>query len=442
MAYFNRARVVALMTLCAAMAAPANAHTAPNLPQPIVEWVRREPYFEISGLSYSPDGRSLVYVRRAHGPDGGEAEPPGNVPLDRWFRRHRRTNRWYGTGEVLLIRTSGSTPRHIAYGLRPAFSPDGKRIVFSRLVSPDPDGVSRPTPLAVYNLATARMRTLPAPPGTSFECRGFSPDGRRAYVIISYITGEFATEHESIAELDLGFMALHRVLALQKGHAVESILTCRGVPYVVDSSSLGNYNELTSIRMLNRHGTVAWQQIAEDHVPQFSCSPRADGRLLICQAGLAPMRMDVTQPTTWTLLDPRTRKTERLPWKLNLVMDESTVIGPKGLVILALLRIQDYDETKSLYSNPYGHTLMRAIPAGQHKPIWFWKSVAEIEEYLPESPIAWSPDGKHLALVRRFFDRNKDRFIRSEILMLRLPNRQLHSVPHRPKVPASAGTRP
>jgi TolB protein len=123
--------------------------------------------------SYSPDGKRITFRRVT------------DEPAFRWDLTASARN-----SEVFVMNADGSDPVNIsksaAYDGWPAWSPDGKRIVFSsnragpanigQLYAVDPDG--------------SNLEKLTDGPG-AFVQPSWSPDGRRIYVHQYWETEEF-----------------------------------------------------------------------------------------------------------------------------------------------------------------------------------------------------------------------------------------------------------
>ncbi len=166
-------------------------------------------------LSFSPDGRRILCTFRPNDPiekpgaAGDEAkqragrrpqapafdpeaappkrEPPVCREIDRLHYRadgagfvpKAEPQIWIfdiATGEGTQITTGRRGAAH------PAFSPDGRWIVFARNVQPDPDRDAEKIDLFIVSARGGKPRLLPTPPGPA-GCPRFSPDGARiAYI--------------------------------------------------------------------------------------------------------------------------------------------------------------------------------------------------------------------------------------------------------------------
>lgn len=147
---------------------------------------------EFADVSFSPDGRTIVCNFRPNDPPppeegsaaGSDAKPavPVYRQIDRLFFRLD------GCGflpkaepQIWLFDVRTGVGSQLTRGKRgcygPSFSADGRRIVYSSNIRPDPDLEIAHTDLFVVPARGGRPRRVPTPPGPVYR-PSFSPDGR------------------------------------------------------------------------------------------------------------------------------------------------------------------------------------------------------------------------------------------------------------------------
>jgi dipeptidyl aminopeptidase/acylaminoacyl peptidase len=145
----------------------------------------------IEDFAWSPDGRRLICTVRKHDPEELERQQDDQKKklgvvarhVDRLFYKldgygylpHERWHLW------LVDVRSGKARQLTAHPVYdeqyPAWSPDGKSIVFVSNRSPEPDALPWAVDLYVMPATGGDLRCIPAPTGEKF-LPAFSPDGR------------------------------------------------------------------------------------------------------------------------------------------------------------------------------------------------------------------------------------------------------------------------
>jgi dipeptidyl aminopeptidase/acylaminoacyl peptidase len=147
-------------------------------------------------LSWSPDGRWIAFV----GADPSEAPQERDPLVIRGLMYQAYDDYFDGRkAQIWIVPSSGGAPRRLSDGrhvdLSPAWSPDGREIVFVSNREKDPD-FRRNDDLWVAEVATGRIRRLTDTPGSEVA-PAWSPDGKS----IAYIATRRAwTTYDSIAE--------------------------------------------------------------------------------------------------------------------------------------------------------------------------------------------------------------------------------------------------
>ncbi len=136
---------------------------------------------DVGDLAWSPDARSIAYVRGQTLEDDGPANVAGTPegPMAR---------------EVWIVPAAGGAPRKVGVGHSPSFSPDGRLLVFldkRRIMAADP--------------ATGDAKPLLTDEG-GIRSAAFSPDGRRL-VFVSQRTGHTLVGVYDLVARTVGWMA-------------------------------------------------------------------------------------------------------------------------------------------------------------------------------------------------------------------------------------------
>jgi hypothetical protein len=168
------------LAMCAALvfAVPfsAEAETKPA-------WTWQEPDVELYQPSFSPDGKEIVLVRKRHIPDFAEAEGLSEAEMKKRLAPIDENMR-YADPDIVVLKIGDPKAAYVDWGWSPAFSPDGKNIVYAF----QEKAISRFRVLAetmagndirIYNRADTTSTILAKPKTGYLDQPIFSPDGSK-----------------------------------------------------------------------------------------------------------------------------------------------------------------------------------------------------------------------------------------------------------------------
>lgn len=180
-----------LATLFFAGFAPGQDSPSPDAP----EWSWYESGMELYNPQLSPDGSSVVVVRKRHTYDGHEAEAISDDEIKLQQARIDADER-YADPQVVIL-SPNQQVETIDWGWEPVFSPDGNKIAYSSQVSP----ISRYRVLAstlkgndirIYDRASKSYITLAKPSDGYLTEPIFSHDGKQVvYSIGGAVNGAY-----------------------------------------------------------------------------------------------------------------------------------------------------------------------------------------------------------------------------------------------------------
>jgi Tol biopolymer transport system component len=209
------------------------------------------PGFDVSP-AYSSDGRRVAFT-------SSRSEPPGFDGNERLF------------SELYIMDADGSHVRRITdnYGFidwQPAWSPDGRRLVFAHGDStpPAPEAFVAPTDLWIVDLQTGELRDLTNSPNTWENYAQWSPDGER----IAFDGDISAPGNNDVYTIRPNGRDLRR---LTSGPSFDEApnYSPDGSSIAFDSDRTGNFDVFT-MRADGTHPTQLTADTGADYSPCFS----------------------------------------------------------------------------------------------------------------------------------------------------------------------------
>jgi dipeptidyl aminopeptidase/acylaminoacyl peptidase len=168
-----------------------------------------------ASLEWSPDGKSIAFtmnvpvrdnwrIAMPAAPKGAKWTEPPKVVTRLNFRSDRQGFTDESYRHIFVIPADGGTPRQITNGdwnhSAPAFSTDGKWLVFSSYREPNSDGAFRKSHIYAASTTTNEIKQLTRGSGTNGN-PSFSPDGK----LITYMHAD-STDKSAWAESRLFVM--------------------------------------------------------------------------------------------------------------------------------------------------------------------------------------------------------------------------------------------
>ncbi len=154
------------------------------------------PNTEISSASFFKNGKSILICRRAHMPDGHEAEAYGEKEIIAMDARAKKDPRW-NDPEVVSISIPQGKAEKIDFGWNPVSSRDDSRVFYSsQKTSITGKRVLAKTQemneICAYDNLTKKISVLAKPAKGYLDTPMLSPDGRSlAYEICDVVNGDY-----------------------------------------------------------------------------------------------------------------------------------------------------------------------------------------------------------------------------------------------------------
>ncbi|MBK9586276.1 MAG: PD40 domain-containing protein [Alphaproteobacteria bacterium] len=300
-----------LATLFIAGFGPRQDSPSPDAP----EWSWYEGGVELYSPQFSPDGMSVVVVRKRHSYDGHEAESI----LDDEIKRHEAridADPRYADPQVVILTPNGPIET-VDWGWEPAFSPDGAKIAYSAQVLP----ISRYRVLAstlegneirIYDRTANTSRTLAKPEAGYLTEPIFSPDGKQvAYSIGGAVNGAYGGNvglgrvsivselNETLVPPTKTHGLFHLVNA--KGFQSDRLLVIRCIPVKEGTFLSDEYRcDLLGADSLDTD-IYSWGTRTLDDMNTFSFVPVAKDNLLVFDRGWRQVKQTSGTPSQTNL---------------------------------------------------------------------------------------------------------------------------------------------
>lgn len=258
----RRALTAAVALICcqASFMEPVVAKDKGAAPGPKVLW--SEPNMEINSPGFTPTGKRILFIRKAHEPDGAEGEAYAESEINALGEKAKADPRW-ADPEVMCVSLADTAVEKIDYGWEPKGTSDGTKIFYihqklpisgHRILAETQEG----NELGVYNTGTKTHSIVATPDSGYFSNPTISPAGERVALGVCTATNGAYGGQVGIAIFDVQSGLVTKVLPETKHNElfdlVRSMFWVRNELFAIRETPLkpGMYrSEAYKVELLN-----------------------------------------------------------------------------------------------------------------------------------------------------------------------------------------------